>query len=146
MRLEAKCTMTLDVDNPRAGCDAAARSGEGQWVVSETTSWSLSFHRRYTDPYGTCAKPHDTTGSFKVGVTAQVRRGHIPWPPASAHAAESGAADALQYLLAVATPVRYRRTKPQRWLRARRDTTRSRLPALHPHPDRIQIRRQQRLD
>jgi transglutaminase-like putative cysteine protease len=108
MRLEAKCQMTLDVEEPTPlVAMLRPRSGEGQWVVSE--SYELEPFvpvLEYTDPYGNlCQRLTTPTGSFKIGVTAQVETAdHITVAPGAPLTPLTAVpVDALQYLL----PSRY---------------------------------------
>jgi len=108
MRLEAKCTMTLNVEQPTPlVAMLRPRSGDGQWVASE--SYELEPFvpvTEYTDAYGNlCQRLTTPKGRFKIGVTAQVETAdHIT----VAHGAPLTPvtelpADVLQYLL----PSRY---------------------------------------
>jgi len=108
MRLEAKCTMTLNVDQPTPlVAMLRPRSGEGQWVASE--SYELEPFvpvTEYTDAFGNlCQRLVTPKGRFQIGVTAQVETAdHItvahgaPFTPPG-----DLPADVLQFLL----PSRY---------------------------------------
>lgn len=75
MRLEAKCKMILNVEQPTPlVAMLRPRSGDGQWVASE--SYELEPFVpvvEYADPFGNlCQRLTTPKGRFQIGVTAQV--------------------------------------------------------------------------
>lgn len=108
MRLEATCQMQLSVENPTPlVAMLRPRSGEGQWVVSETyTMEPFVPVTEYTDSYGNlCQRLTAPAGSFRVGMTAQVETADeiTVAPGAGWTALEDLPSDVLQFLL----PSRY---------------------------------------
>jgi transglutaminase-like putative cysteine protease len=108
MRLEAKCKMILNVDQPTPlVAMLRPRSGEGQWVASE--SYELDPFVpviEYSDVFGNlCQRLIAPKGRFEIGVTAQVETAdHITVAPgAPLTTLTEVPADVLQFLL----PSRY---------------------------------------
>jgi transglutaminase-like putative cysteine protease len=108
MRLEAKCKMIINVDQPTPlVAMLRPRSGEGQWVASE--SYELEPFVpvvEYADAFGNlCQRLTAPRGRFQIGVTAQVDTAdHIAVAPGAPYIAPSDLpVDVLQFLL----PSRY---------------------------------------
>ncbi len=108
MRLEAKCEMTLNVEEPSPLIAMLRpRSGAGQWVVRE--SYEIEPYvpvTEYADTFGNlCQRLVPLKGKFRIGVTAEVETSETievapgaPFTPLPELPAE-----ALQFLL----PSRY---------------------------------------
>ena len=108
MRLEAKCQMKLNAKQPTPLIGMLRpRSGEGQWVVSETYDVEPFVPVvEYTDAFGNlCQRLTAPAGAFRIGVTAQVETAeHITVAPGAALSPVGELpADVLQFLL----PSRY---------------------------------------
>jgi transglutaminase-like putative cysteine protease len=108
MRLEAQCKMILNVEQPTPlVAMLRPRSGEGQWVVSE--SYELEPFVpvvEYNDAFGNlCQRLTTPKGRFQIGVTAQVETSdHITVAPGAPFTPPAEVpADVLQFLL----PSRY---------------------------------------
>jgi transglutaminase-like putative cysteine protease len=75
MRLEAECQMKLSVEKPTPMIAMLRpRSGEGQWVVSETYDMEPFVPVvEYVDAYGNlCQRLTAPAGAFRIGIKAQV--------------------------------------------------------------------------
>jgi transglutaminase-like putative cysteine protease len=108
MRLEAKCTMTLEVKQPTPlVAMLRPRSGEGQWVVSDAYEVEPFVPIvEYSDTFGNlCQRLVTPQGKFRIGVTACVETAdQIAFAPGAPQTPlPELPADVLQFLL----PSRY---------------------------------------